>query len=64
MLGQVLSLRRQVAQAKTDAAQMLQDARAKRDQRRVDHYSGKTLALITILDMIDKEFGLDKEESD
>ncbi len=61
MLGQVLSLRRQVAQAKTDAAQMLQDARAKRDQRRVDHYSGKTLALITILDMmIDKEFGLTK----
>ncbi|WP_163568591.1 hypothetical protein [Fodinicola feengrottensis] len=60
-LQQVLSLRRQVAQATVDAAQMLQSARTYGDKRRrIDHYSGMTLAFQSIIDMIDIEFELDK----
>ncbi|GAA1676016.1 hypothetical protein GCM10009765_26640 [Fodinicola feengrottensis] len=58
-----MSLRRQVAQATVDAAQMLQSARTYGDKRRIDHYSGMTLAFQSIIDMIDIEFELDKDDS-
>jgi hypothetical protein len=62
MIRQVLSLRRQVVQARIDAAQMVQAAHVQADPRRVDHYSGKTLAFQTIIDMIDIEFELDSDD--
>jgi hypothetical protein len=64
MLGQVLSLRQQITQARLDATQMLHAARSRADQRGVDHFSGKALAFQTILDMIDIEFQLDSDEPD
>jgi hypothetical protein len=63
MLGHVLSLRRQIMQARLDATQMLYAARSHADQRRVDHFSGKALAYQTIIDMIDIEFQSDTDDS-
>lgn len=52
------AVRRQVAQAKVDASQMLHIARLDNDQRRIDHFGGKVLAYQSILDMLDIELQL------
>lgn len=64
MIGQVLSLRRQIVQARLDATQTLHVARTQGDQRRVDHFAGKALAYQTIVDIIDIEFQLDSDDAD
>ncbi len=64
MIGQVLSLRRQIVQARLDATQTLHVARTQGDQRRIAQFAGKALAYQTIIDMIDIEFELDGEDAD
>jgi hypothetical protein len=54
--GQVLALRRHVVRARLESTQMLRLARSRRDQRKVDLYSGKALAFQTVIDMIDTQF--------
>ncbi|WP_163512415.1 hypothetical protein [Fodinicola acaciae] len=61
---QVLSLRRQVVQARLDATRELHTARISADQRRVDHLAGKALAMQMIVDMIDIEFQLNVDEEE
>ncbi|WP_163513715.1 hypothetical protein [Fodinicola acaciae] len=59
--GHVMALRRQVVHARLEATQLLRGARARDDQRKVDHYSGKALAFQTVIDMIDTQFHTDHE---
>jgi hypothetical protein len=53
--SRLLNLRRQVAQAMSDAQETLDRARATGRQRAVDHFTGRVVAFQTILDIIDIE---------
>ncbi|WP_163513302.1 hypothetical protein [Fodinicola acaciae] len=61
-IAELLSLRRQVVQARLDATQLLHTARNQGDQRKVDHLSGKAMAYQMIIDMIDIQLQLDDDD--
>lgn len=63
-MGQVLSLRRRVVQARLDATRELHAARTQANQRRIDHLAGKAIAMQMLLDMIDIEFQLGQDSDD
>jgi hypothetical protein len=64
LMGQVLSLRRQIVQARLDATRELHVARTQANQRRIDHLAGKAIAMQMMLDMIDIEFQLGADSDD
>lgn len=52
---QLLNVRQQVAQAKADAASVLELARRTRHQRQMDHFAGRVAAFLAIIEIIDIE---------
>ncbi len=59
-LSVLLNVRKQVEQARVDAATELLQSQSRRDRRAMDHFGGKVLAFRAILDILD----IDIEEAD